>query len=109
MRVTEVQGARLVSLDGMPAVDAIGDYAQETGQAFDRADALPFFLHNILGIREGDTYRLRGPLVGRALDLLDAVVALQQIHRTGNLIDDLHDDDRMRSRPFHQVFDRARD
>ena len=62
MRVTEAQGARLVSLDGMPAVDAIGDYAQETGQAFDRANALPFFLHNILGIREGDDYRLRVPL-----------------------------------------------
>jgi hypothetical protein len=62
MRVTEAQGARLVSLDGMPAVDAIGDYAQETGQQFDRENALPFFLHNILGIQDGDNFRLRVPL-----------------------------------------------
>jgi len=62
MRVTEAQGAKLISLDGMPAADAIGDYAQETGQAFDRANALPFFLHNILGIQDGGDYRLRVPL-----------------------------------------------
>ena len=62
MRVTEARGSKLVSLDGMPAVDAIGDYAQATGQQFNREDALPFFLHNILGIQDGDHFRLRVPL-----------------------------------------------
>jgi hypothetical protein len=62
MRVTEVKGARLISLDGVPAADAVADYAAETGQAFDRADPMPFFLHNILGIRDDGNYRLRVPL-----------------------------------------------
>lgn len=62
MRVTEARGARLVSLNGAPAADAIEDHAHRTGQAFDRANALPFFLHNILGIQDGSQYRLRVPL-----------------------------------------------
>ncbi len=66
MRVTEVDGARLVSLNGMPAVDAIEDYALATGQGFDRSNALPFFLHNILGIAGADGFRLRVPLAVNA-------------------------------------------
>ena len=62
LRVTEVAGSRLTSLNGIPAADAIADYAEQTGQAFDRADPMPFFLHNILGIRDEDHYRLRVPL-----------------------------------------------
>lgn len=62
MRVTEAQGSRLVSLNGIPAMDAVLDYAEATGQALDRADPLPFFLHNILGIRDGAQHRLRVPL-----------------------------------------------
>ena len=62
MRVTDVQGTRLNGLDGIPAADAIADYAAATGQAFDRANPMPFFLHNILGIRDEENYRLRVPL-----------------------------------------------
>ena len=62
LRVTEVQGNRLVSLNGMPAADAIVDHAEATGQKFDRADPMPFFLHNILGIRDEENFRLRVPL-----------------------------------------------
>ena len=61
-RVTEVDGARLVSLNSVPAVHAFEDHAAATGQAFNRADPMPFFLHNVLGIKEGDGYRLRVPL-----------------------------------------------
>jgi hypothetical protein len=62
MRVTEAEGTRLISLNGAPAVEYIEDYARETGQRFDRADPLPFFLHNILGIETGAQHRLRVPL-----------------------------------------------
>ena len=62
LRVTESQGSRLVSLNGIPAVEVIEDHARASGQKFDRANALPFFLHNILGIKVDDQYRLRVPL-----------------------------------------------
>jgi hypothetical protein len=62
LRVTEARGAQLVSLNGAPAVEAFAAYARETGQKFDRNDPLPFFLHNVLGIRGEGPYRLRVPL-----------------------------------------------
>jgi hypothetical protein len=62
MRVTEASGSRVVSLNGAPAVEAIESFARETGQSFDRSQPLPFFLHNILGIRTENDYRLRVPL-----------------------------------------------
>jgi len=62
MRVTEVEGSRLVSLNGAPAVEAFEAHAEATGQTLDLASPLPFFLHNILGIESGDSYRLRVPL-----------------------------------------------
>jgi hypothetical protein len=61
-RVTEAQGARVVSLNGMPVLEVFEDHARATGQSFDRADPLPFFLHNILGIDTGAAHRLRVPL-----------------------------------------------
>jgi hypothetical protein len=66
LRVTEVQGTRLVSLNGMPAADVVADYAEANGHAFDRADPLPYFLHNILGVRDGANFRLRVPLAVNA-------------------------------------------
>lgn len=62
MRVTEANGTTLVSLNGSPAADAFEDFAKSTGQTFDRAEPLPFFLHNIVGIDTGDGHRLRVPL-----------------------------------------------
>ena len=62
MRVTEARGSVLVSLNAMPAVEAITLHAEKTGQTFDPADPRPFFLHNILGIDIGDGFRLRVPL-----------------------------------------------
>ncbi len=62
MRVTEADGTRLVSLDAMPALEAIQEHAEATGQPFDPADPMPFFLHNVLGIACEDGHRLRVPL-----------------------------------------------
>jgi hypothetical protein len=62
MRVTEAEGNRLVSLNGIPAAHAFQEHAELTGQKFDPKDPLPFFLHNVIGIRSGDSYRLRVPL-----------------------------------------------
>jgi hypothetical protein len=62
MRVTESEGNRLVSLNGMPAAHAFLEHAELTGQKLDTKDPLPFFLHNVIGVRSGDQYRLRVPL-----------------------------------------------
>jgi hypothetical protein len=61
-RVTEADGMRLVSLNGLPAAEAFEAHALTTGQQLDRAAPIGFFLHNILGIAAGDSYRLRVPL-----------------------------------------------
>lgn len=62
MRVTEADGTRLIGLNGAPAMDAIEEHARTTGQGFDTADPMPFFLHNVLGIRTPEGFRLRVPL-----------------------------------------------
>ena len=62
LRVTEADGARLIGLNAAQAVHAFEEHAAATGQVFDRTDPMPFFLHNVLGIEEGDAYRLRVPL-----------------------------------------------
>lgn len=61
-RVTEADGTRLVSLNGLPAAEAFVGHATTTAQALDKAAPIPFFLHNILGIEAGNSYRLRVPL-----------------------------------------------
>lgn len=62
MRVTEARGTTLVSLNAEPAVEVVESYARTTGQSFDRKEPVPFFLHNVLGVRSGDQYKLRVPL-----------------------------------------------
>ncbi|MEJ6022051.1 FIST signal transduction protein [Ramlibacter sp. PS4R-6] len=62
LRVTEARGAQLVSLNGAPAVEAFEAHARQSGQKFDRKDPLPFFLHNVIGIRGDGPHRLRVPL-----------------------------------------------
>jgi hypothetical protein len=61
-RVTEAAGLKLVSLNGLPAVEAFEEHAQVKNQHLDRAAPIPFFLQNILGIDTGNGYRLRVPL-----------------------------------------------
>jgi hypothetical protein len=63
LRVTEATNMKLVSLNGLPAVEAFEEHARGTGQQFDPKNPLPFFLHNILGIDTGNGHRLRVPLV----------------------------------------------
>jgi hypothetical protein len=62
LRVTAADGLKLVSLNGLPAAEAFQAHAQQTGQALDPAAPIPFFLHNILGIETGGSFRLRVPL-----------------------------------------------
>lgn len=66
MRVTEADGMRLVSLNGTAAVEMFEQYAEETKQTFNRADPLPFFLHNVLGIVTPSGSLLRVPLAVHA-------------------------------------------
>jgi hypothetical protein len=60
--VTHAEGSRIVSLNAAAAVEAFRDHAEATGQRFDAANPLPFFLHNILGVETGQAYKLRVPL-----------------------------------------------
>ena len=62
MRATEVDGMRLIGLNGQPAIDAFEAQAARDGATFNHEDPMPYFLHNILGIATGDGYRLRVPL-----------------------------------------------
>ncbi|HYG28107.1 MAG TPA: FIST N-terminal domain-containing protein [Caulobacteraceae bacterium] len=62
LRVTEADGLRIVSLNGLPAAEAFEAHAKATGGKLDRSAPIPFFLHNILGIETGSSYRLRVPL-----------------------------------------------
>ena len=61
-RVTESHGAKVVSLNAIPAVEAFAEHAERTGQAFDPANPMPFFLHNVLGLDTGGGFKLRVPL-----------------------------------------------
>lgn len=61
-RVTEAEGMRLVSLNGLPAAEIFEAHAASTGQSLDREAPIPFFLHNILGMDSGGAHRLRVPL-----------------------------------------------
>jgi hypothetical protein len=61
-RVTAVEGTRLISLNGVPAIEAFEAHARSQQQELRRDAPLPFFLHNILGIDTGQGFRLRVPL-----------------------------------------------
>lgn len=62
-RVTDADGLKLISLNGLPAVEAFEEHALAKGEELDRAAPIPFFLQNIIGIDTGNGYRLRVPLV----------------------------------------------
>lgn len=62
LRVTEAQGSRLVSINARPAVEIFQEFAEQTGQTFNPADPIPFFLHNIVGIDTKSGHKLRVPL-----------------------------------------------
>jgi hypothetical protein len=51
-----------MSFNVAPAVEAFEAHATNTGQTFDHADPLPFFLHNIVGVKTEEGHRLRVPL-----------------------------------------------
>lgn len=63
LRVTEANGLTLISLNGLPAVEAFEEHAEARGETLDRAAPIPFFLQNILGIDTGSGHRLRVPLI----------------------------------------------
>jgi hypothetical protein len=62
MRITEAQGNRIISMNGIAAADVFRNHADSTGQAFDPANPIPFFLDNIVGIESGDGFRFRVPI-----------------------------------------------
>ncbi|MGB4398499.1 MAG: FIST N-terminal domain-containing protein [Daejeonella sp.] len=62
MRVTQVEGMHLISLNARPAVELFTEHAANTGQTFDLEQPIPFFLHNILGIEVAGDFKLRVPL-----------------------------------------------
>lgn len=62
LRATEARGTILFGINGAPAVEVFQHHAKSSGQRFDVTDPLPFFLHNVLGIKAPEGYRLRVPL-----------------------------------------------
>jgi len=59
LRVTEAEGTRVGGLNAMSAIEVFEEHAERTGQKLDRSDALPFFLHNVLGLDTGSGHKLR--------------------------------------------------
>jgi hypothetical protein len=62
LRVTETAASCVVSLNVAPAVEAFEEHAATTNQRFDRENLLPFFLHNVVGVRTDEGHKLRVPL-----------------------------------------------
>lgn len=62
MRVTSSAGTVVGSIDAIAAAEVFEDHARNTGQSLDRSAPIPFFLHNIAGIRMPEGYKLRVPL-----------------------------------------------
>lgn len=62
LRVTEAEGTRVGSLNAVAAAEVFEEHAERTGQKLDRTNALPFFLHNVLGVDTGTGHKLRVPL-----------------------------------------------
>lgn len=62
MRVTEAEGMRLISLNAIPAVEVFKEHAKATNQTFDLSNPVSFFLHNVIGIKTVNGYKLRVPL-----------------------------------------------
>lgn len=62
MRVTEVDGTKLISMDSVPARDVFQEFAEQTEQNFDHENPEPFFLHNVIGIHTNNGFKLRVPL-----------------------------------------------
>lgn len=62
LRVTEAADASVATMNVSPAVDAFEDHAVATKQTFERDNPMPFFLHNVVGIRTEDGHKLRVPL-----------------------------------------------
>ena len=82
MRVTETKGMSIVSIDGFPARDAFERHAAETHQQLSVDEPIPFFLHNVIGIRSGSGYWLRVPL---AIQQDGSVVCASEVP-TGSII-----------------------
>ncbi|HEX2915878.1 MAG TPA: FIST N-terminal domain-containing protein [Chloroflexia bacterium] len=66
LRVTEADGMQLVSLNATSAIEVFEDHARSTGQSFEAEAPLPFFLHNVIGLKSSDGYKLRVPLAAAA-------------------------------------------
>ena len=62
MRVTSSKGNIVESLEAVAAAEIFAHHAQQTGQPFDLAAPLPFFLHNIAGMHQQEGFKLRVPL-----------------------------------------------
>lgn len=62
MRVTESKANVVGSLDAVTTAEVFEQHAEMTGQHLNRDAPLPFFLHNIAGMKLGNGYKLRVPL-----------------------------------------------
>ena len=62
LRVTQANSSCVVSFNVSPAVEAFEEHAAVSNQQFDRADPMPFFLHNVVGMKTDDGFKLRVPL-----------------------------------------------
>ena len=62
MRVTQSDGMLVGGLNAASPVEVFDEYAESTGQSFDKQAPIPFFLHNTLGLETPTGHKIRVPL-----------------------------------------------
>ena len=62
LRVTQADDSCVLSLNVAPAVEAFEEHAESTKQSFDPGNPIPFFLHNVIGVKTAEGHKLRVPL-----------------------------------------------
>jgi hypothetical protein len=62
MRVTSASGCVVKSLNAVPALTVMTEFAERTRQSFDPGAPMAFFLQNIVGIETSAGYKLRVPM-----------------------------------------------
>ncbi len=62
LRVTDSDASSVKTFNIAPAIEAFQDHADATHQDFDPENPLPFFLHNVVGVKTEHGHKLRVPL-----------------------------------------------
>lgn len=92
MRVTAVDGNKVLSINARPAADVFRDHAQTIGEHLDEASPFGFFLLNTIGVVGDSGHKIRAPLAinpDRSVTVATEIPlgATVQLMRAGNSVE----------------------